>query len=83
VGQQLAEPSKQRNSEGIAMETYTVLTGEGYSVTATSMKEALWKFYWSNGNATDEEVSKEGFDSSDWTMDQVGEPEVMTEVSNG
>jgi hypothetical protein len=59
--------------------TYTILSGESFTVEATSEEEALAKFYVANGHAEAEEYKVEGFDLSNLDED-VQESETLTEV---
>ena len=59
---------------------YTVLTGESYTVYATSEEEALAKFHVSQGNTVEADYeASTGFDFSS-IDDDVEEMETLTEV---
>jgi hypothetical protein len=58
---------------------FTVLSGDSFSVLATSEDEALAKFYVSQGHVDEEEYEGEGFDFSNLDED-VEESETLTEV---
>lgn len=57
---------------------YTVLTGESYSVMATSQDEALAKFFVLQGYETEDEYEGQGYDFS--SEDDVSFSETLTEV---
>jgi len=59
--------------------TYTVLSGESYSVEATSEEEALAKFFIAYGHASAEDYEGEGYDLEN-VEDDVSESETLTEV---
>ena len=59
--------------------TYTVLSGESYTVEATSEEEALAKFFVAYGHASAEDYEGEGYDLEN-AEDDVQESETLTEV---
>ena len=59
--------------------TYTILSGESYTVEATNGQEAFAKFFVANGHAEAEEYEGEGFDFSNLDED-VQESETLTEI---
>jgi len=59
--------------------TYTILSGESYSVEARDEQEALAKFFVANGHAEAEEYEGEGFDFSNLDED-VQDLETLTEI---
>ena len=59
--------------------SFIILSGESFTVEATSKEEALAKFYVANGHAEAEEYEAEGFDLSNLDED-VQESETLTEV---
>jgi hypothetical protein len=60
-------------------QAFTVLTGESYTVYATSADEALAKFYVSQGYVEETDYDGEPFDFTDLDND-VEESETLTEV---
>lgn len=60
---------------------FTVLSGESFTVFATSADEALAKYYVSQGHVDENEYDGEPFDFTDLDND-VQESETMTEVIN-
>lgn len=59
--------------------TYTILSGESYSVQATSEDEALAKFFVAYGHASAEDYEGEGYDLEN-AEDDVSESETLTEI---
>lgn len=59
--------------------TYTILSGESYTVEATSEEEALAKFYVAEGHMSADEYEGKGFDFSNLD-DEVESAETLTEV---
>ncbi len=57
---------------------YTILTGESYSVMATSEDEALAKFFVLQGYETEDEYEGQGYDFSN--EDDVSFSETLTEI---
>jgi hypothetical protein len=60
-------------------EIYTVLTGESFTVYATSPTEAMAKFYVSQGHVDESDYDGDGYDFSNLDED-VEECETMTEI---
>ena len=61
------------------METYTILSGDSYSVEANSREEALAKFFVAYGHISAEEYQGKGYDFTN-LEDEVTESETLTEV---
>ena len=59
--------------------TYTILSGESYTVQATSEDEALAKFFVAYGHASADEYEGEGYDLES-AEDDVQECETLTEI---
>jgi hypothetical protein len=59
--------------------TYTILSGESFTVEATSEEEALAKFFVAQGHQEAEDYEGEGFDLES-AQDDVQEGETLTEV---
>ena len=59
--------------------TYTILSGESYTVEATSEEEALAKFFVAYGHTSAEDYEGEGYDLEN-AEDDVIESETLTEV---
>ena len=59
--------------------TYTILSGESYTVEATSEEEALAKFFVAYGHASAEDYEGEDFDLEN-AEDDVSEFGTLTEV---
>ena len=59
--------------------TYTILSGESYTVEATSKEEALAKFFIAYGHANAEDYEGEGYDLEN-AEDDVRDSETLTEV---
>ena len=57
---------------------YTILTGESYSVMATSEDEAMAKFFVLQGYENEEDYKDSGFDFSN--PDDVSYNETLTEI---
>jgi hypothetical protein len=59
--------------------TYTILSGESFTVKATSKEEALAKFFVAYGHQTAKDYEGEGYDLES-AQDDVKEGETLTEV---
>jgi len=59
--------------------TYTILSGESYTVEATSEEEALAKFFIAYGHVSAEDYEEENFDLSN-VEDDVHESETITQI---
>ena len=77
----LDEALKEAGADQNEATSYTILSGESYSVEATSEDEALAKFFVAYGFASADDYKDEGYDLAN-AEDEVSEVETRTEVIN-